>query len=370
MKKRFHAWVTKSEIYFFVLGYHRERRSKSPSWTSRYRGNRSYCSDSDVSILSLVSAEVRERDESLDRQRSSREDLRLNTDQGLKIVDQPVIPLEVSNTVDNQIDHGDISVLPGPTENSQEELSGEILQMMGQRIAPVRIPAQPIHKDLVVRIEEIIKNGLPVEERKQLLLKFPPPSNCLIIDPPKLNLEVKACLQDTVLNRDSRIVQKQERIAAGIAGLTSLMSILLKLKIEEKLPMVDKLSSIIRILTDLQHEESAIRRSLVMKNINVSMRESLALALPDEWLFGNNLEEKIKRQRCWNSTVKKLKPSKPHQLISENSKNWKGPLRRQRLSQNKYRQNYRTWGGRKTVLPLEHRQRVPRRKPTQQRRQE
>lgn len=60
------------------------------------------------------------------------------------------------------------------TENAQqnEELSADILLMMGQRLAPDRIPAQAVHKDLVVRIEEIIKNGLPVEERTKLIQKF------------------------------------------------------------------------------------------------------------------------------------------------------------------------------------------------------
>lgn len=153
--------------------------------------------------------------------------------------------------------------------------------MMGQRIVPERNPALAVHKDLFVRIEEIL-NGLPVEERKKLIQKFLPPGNCLFIDPPKLNLEVKACLQEAVLKRDSRIVEKQESIAAGIAGLVSLMSTMLKLDMEEKLPMVETLRGIIRILFDLQREESAVRRSLIMNNINVSLRETLALTSPDE----------------------------------------------------------------------------------------
>lgn len=117
---------------------------------------------------------------------------------------------DVSNNQSQTLDDISSAGLPGSTENANgdEELSGEILQMMGQRIALKRIPAQVIHKDLIIRIEEIIKNGLPVEKRKKLVQKFPPPSKCLVIDPSKLNLEVKASLQETVVKRDSHILEK------------------------------------------------------------------------------------------------------------------------------------------------------------------
>lgn len=125
---------------------------------------------------------------------------------------------DVSNNQSQTLDDISSAGLPGSTENANgdEELSGEILQMMGQRIALERIPAQAIHKDLVIRIEEIIKNGLPVEERKKLVQKFPSPSNCSVIDSPKLNLEIKANLQEAVVKRDSCILEKQGRIAAGM----------------------------------------------------------------------------------------------------------------------------------------------------------
>lgn len=179
----------------------------------------------------------------------------------------------VTNALDTAqlLDQTTISTAAGPEE---EELSEDILQLLGQRILPERVPAQATHKDLVVRIEEILKKGLPREEKQQLLRKFPPPSNCLIIDPPKLNLEIKACLQEAVAKRDSRIVEKQAGITAGISGLISLLPIVLKYNINEKLSMVETLSGIIRLLSDLLRDESLIRRSLIMKNINVSLRDT------------------------------------------------------------------------------------------------
>ncbi|KAL0124132.1 hypothetical protein PUN28_006149 [Cardiocondyla obscurior] len=219
---------------------------------------------------------------------------------------------------------------------------------MGERVAPERIPAYPIHKDLVLRIEDILKNGLPEEERKQIIKKFPPPSNCLSIDPPKLNLEIKA---------------SQERVAAAIASSVSLLSTLLKLDLQEKLSMVEKLSNIIRILADLQHKKSTTRRTLIIKNINQSQKETLTLYLPDEWLFGFKLDEKIKSTKTLELYQKNLKPSKFNTSL-EPSKNWKGPLRRQYPSQNKYKYSHKTSSRQKSGKSQEQKHRTPSRKPT------
>lgn len=245
----------------------------------------------------------------------------------------------------------------------EEELSGDILQLIGQRILPERVPAQAIHKDLVIRVEEILKKGLPAEEKQQLLKKLPPPSNCLIIDPPKLNLEVKACLQEAVAKRDSRIAEKQASITAGISGLVSLLSTTLKLNVNEKLSMVETLSGVIRLLVDLQRDESFVRRSLIMKNINVSLRDTLTLTVPDEWLFGKDLEDKLKAAHTLESYGKKLK-SRVDSSAPKTSKNWKSPFRRLDLPQYKYKSNYRTPSGHKPIGARERTHRIPKQRLT------
>lgn len=136
------------------------------------------------------------------------------------------------------------------------------------------------------------------------------------------------------------------------------MSTMLKLNMTEKLPMVEILSGIIRIFSDLQREESAVRRSLIMKNINVSLRDTLAS--PDEWLFGTNLEEKIKATKTLEVFSKNLKPQKSYPTDSEGSKNWRGPPRRHHPIQHRYKQTYKTSGERKPGTF--HEERTPSRK--------
>lgn len=94
-----------------------------------------------------------------------------------------------------------------------------------------------------------------------------------------------------------------DTITANIAGLTNLVSILLKLRVKEKVSILENITGPIRLLSDLQHEENSIRKSLIVKNIDTKLRDTLKLTSPREWLFGKNLTEKIKNANVWKPTA-------------------------------------------------------------------
>ena len=114
---------------------------------------------------------------------------------------------------------------------------------------------------------DIIIKGLPLEERKRLLKDFPPPANFLMMDPPKLNLEINAAVDSTIQKRDERIIEKQEKISASLAGISKTIELVLKSNPPEKKQLLEPLNSVMRLLADLQHDETLIRRSLILKNI-------------------------------------------------------------------------------------------------------
>lgn len=67
-----------------------------------------------------------------------------------------------------------------------------------------------------------------------MLEKFPLLQNCIIMDPPKLNLEIKVALASSIQKRDKRIVAKQEKIVASLAGVGKTIELVLKLNRPEK----------------------------------------------------------------------------------------------------------------------------------------
>ncbi|XP_077270242.1 uncharacterized protein LOC143901687 [Temnothorax americanus] len=202
----------------------------------------------------------------------------------------------------------------------------EVLEVIGSRLESDNKLADAIHKDVALRWAEILRNGLPVEEVKKLLEKYPPPQNCTIIAVPKLNAEIISAVQETAIKRDKRIVEKQERITAGLGALGKAISIALKIEGAQRILLLEKLSDAGRLFASVHREESLARKSLILANLNTGLKDTLSNTSVDDWLFSGNLEGVIKSAKIIEEASKTLKPpGKPRQ--QKGTKNWKGPTR-------------------------------------------
>lgn len=234
-----------------------------------------------------------------------------------------------------------------------EDLNEEILEIIGKRVAEDRLLAPAIPISMAVRIEDILKKGLPKEEREKLIKEHAPPKNCVLIDPPKLNEEVKVSIMEPSKKRDNRIVDKQKKITACIALMgSSIVDIINNNKADKENPIlspvqitiIKKLSEATRLLADLQRDETMTRRSLILATINNPQKETLESSTADEWLFGEKLNERLKAAKTIERSGKDLK-SKPKS--NKKAKNFKVPPRRQLLKS-------RTWGGFRNKLYNQH----------------
>ena len=71
----------------------------------------------------------------------------------------------------------------------------------------------------------MIKVSLSETEIKSLLDKYPKPSNCLFIDPPKLNNGITR--DENIISRDERIENNQFKAAAALAAYQQGISLLI-----------------------------------------------------------------------------------------------------------------------------------------------
>lgn len=224
-------------------------------------------------------------------------------------------------------------------ENVIEDLEAEILEAIGKRVAEERILAPAIPKSIAIRLEDILKKGLPKEEKEKLIKEHTPPSNCVLMDPPKLNEEIKVSVGETSKKRDERIVEKQKKITASLSLMGSaIVDIINNNKKESEDPklsptqiaLIKKISEAARLLADLQRDETLTRRSLILTAINNSQKEILKSSTADDWLFGQKLNEALKAVKTIERSGKDLK-IKPKE--SKKSKNVKIPPRRQTYKQ-------------------------------------
>ena len=214
------------------------------------------------------------------------------------------------------------------TSEKEEALDEGVLSIFGKRILADKVLAPPMHQKIAVRWEEIIKVGLPTNDRTAILQKYPPPSNCNLTNPPKLNAVVKTALPEAAIKRDDRIMTKQEKIAACMAANGKALSNILTNE-KENLALVEFLSDSSRLLADMHHDESLVRRSLILANINASVKETLNVSAIDEWLFGSDLDEKLKSRKAMEISCKDIRPIAKNQP-PKGTKNVKTPPRQPR----------------------------------------
>lgn len=203
------------------------------------------------------------------------------------------------------------------------------MNAIGARFFEERALADPMPNDIVVRWDEVVKQGLPSEEKIRLIKKYPPPKNALIIEPPKLNEQVAELLHTDIIDRDKRIIEKQSKLSASQAAIAKMLSKFLdKEKVEKgevDVALVENLCDIGRLLADLQHDEACIRKKLIVSNVKDLYKKTLREAISDEWLFGVDLGDKIKSKRSLQQDFKDVVATSKRTSSSKGSKNWNTP---------------------------------------------
>lgn len=214
---------------------------------------------------------------------------------------------------------------PAPTGQDDLPLSNDVLKLLGERPIGNRVFAAPLHPEYTVRLQDGVKVGLKPEERLAIVAEFPLPSNCLFLDPPKVNVEVAPTMKDAARLRDNRVVSKQQRLAALMAIVGKMTNRLLS---AQKSPVEEVLNESLkagRLVTDMIREESMVRRSLIVSTLNPEVKETLTNTEPDEYLFGAELTEKLKQAKSISQTVAEFIGVK----AASSSKNYHPPPRRQ-----------------------------------------
>ncbi|CAH1965157.1 unnamed protein product [Acanthoscelides obtectus] len=142
--------------------------------------------------------------------------------------------------------------------------------------------------------------------------KYPPPENAHNFGAPKLNAVVKQAIVDSVAKRDSRLSCQQAQVGSGLSAIAIVISDLLKTE-GGNAELIEKLSDAGRLLSDVHHTLSVSRKELAILNLNKEWKETLIDSPVDEWLFGEDLEERLKAAKSLQFSSKQLKTVKAPQ---------------------------------------------------------
>nr|CAI5850807.1 unnamed protein product [Callosobruchus analis] len=149
-----------------------------------------------------------------------------------------------------------------------------------------------------------------VDKQKALIDKYPPPDNAPLLGPPQLNRVVNQAISESVNRRDERLASLQRQLGASLSAIGLVVSDMLKEGEGSNKEHIEKLSDAGRLIADLHHAESTSRKELVSLNLNKDWKEVLGSSPTDQWLFGLDLEERLKLTKSLQESAKQLKATK------------------------------------------------------------
>lgn len=216
-------------------------------------------------------------------------------------------------------------------------LDPEILKALGEATDTSPEFGPEIHKNLVQLWSPILKKGLSKETKETLLKEYLVPTNCKLLQSPKLNPEMTAAVTDLCRNRDKKMATSQQQLGVATTAIGRAFSILLNADEKtEKIKAIKHLSDGCRLLCDLHFQDTSCRIKLVTPNLDQSFCKLIQDVERDDTLFGEKLSEKIKASKAITRQGLQIKkPVNPKPSTSQLASgrpanaqgNWTGPPR-------------------------------------------
>ncbi|XP_077256832.1 uncharacterized protein LOC143894447 [Temnothorax americanus] len=210
---------------------------------------------------------------------------------------------EIIATTDVEKKDSNTEVIGGSIQEKQssEDISEEptlrdnVLKVLGVDLNESKFKNVKYHPELKNTWSKWMKEGLPEKNKKEIIELYNRKGD-LYTEAPKINLEIVPLLSEIAKKRDEHFVETQNCVGTALAALGAAVSMLIDPP-EEGLDedvFTDYLSHAGQILTDVFHEQSLTRKSFITPQLNKNIKPTVDAMISDEWLYGNNLKEKVK----------------------------------------------------------------------------
>ncbi|XP_063977186.1 uncharacterized protein LOC135162545 [Diachasmimorpha longicaudata] len=220
--------------------------------------------------------------------------------------------IEVSNTkiADNKEDKENIPEAANTNSetNMRDDLKGpatdfsldatdkdNILKVLGVDLNESKFKKVKFHAELKNTWSKWVKQGLPEKNKTEILESYNRKGD-LFTEAPKVNLEILPLLSDVAKKRDQHFSETQNCIGSALIALGGAISMLIDPPddgLDEDI-FTDYLSQAGQLLTDVFFQQSVARKSFITPQLNKSIKPAVEAMISDEWLYGNDLKDKVK----------------------------------------------------------------------------
>lgn len=222
-------------------------------------------------------------------------------------------------------------------DSSFPPLDPEVLSALGEATEQGPAWGEDIHNNLTQLWQPLLKKGMAKENKDKILKQYLIPSNCTLLQAPKLNIEISAAVIEMIRLRDKKVETNQQQLGIGITAISRAMTSLITT--DNKIEAIKTLSDGCRILCDLHHLESQARIKMITPGLAKPFLNVIQDSERDETLFGASLPDKIKASKTIEKQGLQIKktapPARPSPAATQNTTlgrqqfqgNWTGPSR-------------------------------------------
>lgn len=157
--------------------------------------------------------------------------------------------------------------------------------------------------------------GLPDKNKKEILELYNRKSE-FFTEAPKINLEILPLLSDISKKRDEHFCETQNCVGTALSAIGAAVSMIIDTSgndLDEDL-LTDYITHAGQILTDVFFQNSVARKSFITPQLSKSVKPIADSILSDNWLYGENLKEKVKDVKEIEKTCAEIK-DKPAQKL-------------------------------------------------------
>ncbi|XP_073943369.1 uncharacterized protein [Choristoneura fumiferana] len=185
------------------------------------------------------------------------------------------------------------SEVPEPETNEEktEVIDPDVLLILGDPAEEINKFGPEINENIASRWTPILKKGLGKEEKDTITKQYQVPSNCTLLQSPKLNPEINSAISDAAKNRDKKLESTQQQLGVGLTALGRAMTLAITDYDKEKMTVIKHMNNAARILTDLHFNETRGRKLLITPTLDKNFLELVKDVGHDEYLYGKNLSE-------------------------------------------------------------------------------
>lgn len=141
-------------------------------------------------------------------------------------------------------------------------------------------------------------NGIEKDSRKATLESYPCLANCLALQPPKINPEIRPCLNTDIVKQDTFLSKLQLQLAAGISALAVGFDKQYELtksdSTDETRKELELRCAPLKLFPDVFHALSLHRRYSILPLLDNNVRKVLDTCPIDELLFGKAFPDQLK----------------------------------------------------------------------------